>query len=109
MANILSPRLLLRGFAVFVIISLVGYGAVLLYGNNLPAFIKAVGQIRWIWVLVGLMLASMDWLGGGLRNWVLVRHVQPNPPVGGMIISGGMGAWSAYLPPPNSGAGQLRI
>ncbi|MEP6572755.1 MAG: lysylphosphatidylglycerol synthase transmembrane domain-containing protein [Gemmatimonadota bacterium] len=109
MANILSPRLLLRGFAVFVIISLVGYGAVLLYGNNLPAFIKAVGQIRWIWILVGLMLASMDWLGGGLRNWVLVRHVHPNPPIGGMIISGGMGAWAAYLTPLNSGAGPMMI
>jgi uncharacterized protein (TIRG00374 family) len=109
MAHVLSPRLLLRGFAVFVVISLLGYGAVLLYGNNLPAFIQATGQIRWIWVLVGVGLASLDWLGGGLRNWVLVRHVHPKPPLGGMIISGGMGAWAAYLTPLNSGAGPMMI
>jgi uncharacterized protein (TIRG00374 family) len=51
----------------------------------------------------------MDWFGGGLRNWVLVRHVHPNPPLGGMILSGGMGAWAAYLTPLNSGAGPMMI
>ena len=40
--NVLTPRLLLRGFEVFLLISLVGYGAVLLYGNNLPAFLESL-------------------------------------------------------------------
>jgi len=82
---------------------------VLLYGNNLPAFIDALGRIHWGWILVGLGLASMDWFGGGLRNWVLVRHVSPDPPIGGMILSGGMGAWAAYLTPFNSGSGPMMI
>ncbi len=109
MASVLSPRLLLRGFLVFVGISVLGYAGVLLYGNNLPAFIQALGRIHWIWIVVGLGLASMDWFGGGLRNWVLVRHVHPDPPLGGMFLAGGMGAWAAYLTPFNSGAGPMTI
>lgn len=109
MASVLTPRLLLRGFLIFVAISVLGYAGVLLYGNNLPAFLDALGRVRWAWILVGLALASMDWFGGGLRNWVLVRHVHPDPPLGGMILSGGMGAWAAYLTPLNSGAGPMMI
>jgi len=109
MASVLNPRLLVRGFFVFVGISILGYAGVLLYGDNLPAFLEAAGHIHWQWILVGLGLASMDWFGGGLRNWVLVRHVFPHPPIGGMILSGGMGAWAAYLTPLNSGAGPMMI
>ena len=109
MANVLSPRFLLRGFVVFVGISLLGFVAVLIYGNNLPAFFHALGEVHWIWIVVGLGLASMDWIGGGLRNWVVVRHVHPNPPLTGMILAGGMGAWAAYLTPFNSGAGPMTM
>ncbi|HSE68164.1 MAG TPA: lysylphosphatidylglycerol synthase domain-containing protein, partial [Gemmatimonadales bacterium] len=109
MANVLAPRFLLRGFVAFVAISLLGFVAVLIYGNNLPAFFHALGEVHWIWILVGLGLASMDWIGGGLRNWVVVRHVHPNPPLGGMILAGGMGAWAAYLTPFNSGAGPMTM
>ncbi|HXI20952.1 MAG TPA: lysylphosphatidylglycerol synthase transmembrane domain-containing protein, partial [Gemmatimonadales bacterium] len=109
MASVLSPRFLLRGFLVFVGISALGYLGVLLYGDNLPAFLRTLTQIHWIWLLVGVGLASMDWFGGGMRNWVLVRHVHPNPPIGGMILSGGMGAWAAYLTPFNSGSGPMMI
>ena len=109
MASVLSPRLLLRGFLIFIGISVLGYAGVLLYGNNLSAFLEALGRVHWGWILVGVGLASMDWFGGGLRNWVLVRLVHPNPPVAGMILSGGMGAWAAYLTPFNSGAGPMTI
>jgi glycosyltransferase 2 family protein len=107
--NVLSPRLLLRGFEVFLLISLIGYGAVLLYGNNLPAFIESLKGVKWGWLLVGLGLASMDWLGGGLRLWVVARQIHPNPPLKGMILAGGMSAWAAYLTPLQSGAGPMMM
>jgi len=107
--NILSPRLLLRGFEIFVGISLVGYIAVLIYGNNLGAFLSSLSGIRWGWIVVGLGLASLDWIGGGLRLWVVAREVHPHPPVGGMILAGGMSAWAAYLTPLQSGAGPMMI
>ncbi len=107
--NVLSPRLLLRGFEVFLLISLVGYGAVLLYGNNLPAFVESLKGLRWGWLLVGLGLASMDWIGGGLRLWVVARQIHPNPPLKGMILAGGMSAWAAYLTPLQTGAGPMMM
>ena len=79
MAQLLTPRLLLRGFEIFVLASLVGFGVTLLYGNNLPAFLAGTRGIHWSWVLVGLGLASMDWIGGGLRLWVVARHIHPEP------------------------------
>ena len=107
--SVLSPRLLLRGFEIFLLISLVGYGAVLLYGNNLPAFLESLKGVRWWWLIVGAGLASMDWLGGGLRLWVVARHIHPDPPLKGMILAGGMSAWAAYLTPLQSGAGPMMM
>lgn len=109
MANPLSPKLLLRGFEIFVGISLVGYAAVLFYGDNLPAFLHGLTQLHWEWVLVGLALASMDWIGGGLRIWVVARELHPNPPLKGMLLAGGMSAWAAYLTPLQSGAAPMMI
>lgn len=109
MAKLLTPKLLLRGFEFFVLASLVGYGATLLYGNNLDAFVGALARLEWEWVLAGIGLASMDWIGGGLRNWVVARHIYPKPSLKGMILAGGMGAWAAYITPLNSGAGPMTI
>lgn len=109
MANPLSPKLLLRGFEIFVGISLAGYVAVLFYGDNLPAFLHGLTRLHWGWVLVGLALASMDWIGGGLRIWVVARELHPNPPLKGMLLAGGMSAWAAYLTPLQSGAAPMMM
>ncbi len=109
MARLLTPKLMLRGIQIFVAASLAGFGITLLYGNDLPAFLAAVGRLHWIWLLVGLGLASMDWIGGGLRLWIVARHIYPNPPLAGMILAGGMGAWAAYITPLNSGAGPMTM
>ena len=66
LALLIGPPSILLGGCV-----LAGFGITLLYGNNLPAFLAALGRLHWIWLLVGLGLASMDWIGGGLRLWVI--------------------------------------
>jgi uncharacterized protein (TIRG00374 family) len=109
MPRLLTPKLLLRGFEFFVVASLAGFGLTFLYGNDLPAFLAAVGRLHWIWVLAGLGLASMDWFAGGLRLWVVARHVHPRPSFKGMVLAGGMGAWAAYITPLNSGAGPMTM
>jgi uncharacterized protein (TIRG00374 family) len=109
MARILTPKLLRRGFEIFVLGSLIGFGALLYYSNNLGAFLSAIPRIRWIWVLAGLGLASMDWLGGGVRLWVLAKHIHPNPSFKGLVLAGGMGAWAAYLTPLQSGNAPMTI
>jgi uncharacterized protein (TIRG00374 family) len=81
----------------------------LLYGNNWQAFVSAFLGLRWWWLLVGLGLASMDWLGGGTRLWVVARHVHPGVRWRDMVISGGMSAWGAYLTPFQTGAGPMMM
>ncbi|HEX5819739.1 MAG TPA: lysylphosphatidylglycerol synthase transmembrane domain-containing protein [Gemmatimonadales bacterium] len=109
MARLFTPALLRRGLQIFFLISAAGFAATLFYGKDPAQSLAAVRDIRWPWLLVGLGLASMDWIGGGLRLWVVARVVHPNPPLGGMMLAGGMSAWASYLTPLQSGAGPMMI
>jgi glycosyltransferase 2 family protein len=65
--------------------------------------------LKWGWVLAGVGLASMDWFGGGVRLWILVRHVDPTAPLKGSILAGGMNTWASYLTPSQTGGGPMMI
>jgi len=109
MARLLTPKFLLRGFEISLLASLAGFGATLVYGGNLPAFLRGLGRVHWAWILVGAGLASLDWIGGGLRLWVCAREVFPRPSLKGAILAGGMGAWAGFITPLNSGAGPMTM
>ncbi len=109
MARLLTPRVLRRGLELFLLGSLVAFAALLFYSDNTGAFFAAIPRIHWWWVLAGLALASMDWLGGGLRLWVLAREIHPRPPFWGLVLAGGMGAWASYLTPLQSGNAPMTI
>src|SRR3989441_3990805 len=80
MALALTPRLLRRGLELFAIISLAGVIVVLaVYGENVQAVAGGLLHLHWRWLVVGLGLASMDWIRGGLAVW----GVAPRPPPGG--------------------------
>jgi uncharacterized protein (TIRG00374 family) len=101
----LTPRVLRRGLELFAVISLAGVAGLLFYGNNFRAFLNALLGLHWGWLVAGVGLASMDWIGGGARLWVLARHVRPGVRLRDMVIAGGMSAWAAYLTPFQTGAG----
>ena len=106
----LTPRLLRRGFELFALISLAGVGlALLIYRNNVQEFARALLGVQWRWMLVGIGLASMDWLGGGTRLWVVARHVHPGVRWRDMVLAGGMSAWGSYLTPLQTGAGPMMM
>src|SRR5213079_3650041 len=106
MALALTPRLLRRGLELFATISLAGVAVVLVvYGENVEGVARTLLHLHWGWMVVGLGLASMDWIGGGTRVWVVARHVHPGVRLRDMIVAGGMSAWAAYLTPFQSGAG----
>jgi uncharacterized protein (TIRG00374 family) len=109
MARLLTPRLLRRGIEIFFLASLLGLVVTQVYGHDLSASLRALASLQWPWLIVGVALASLDWIGGGLRLWVLARHVIPAPSLRGCILAGGMGAWAAYVTPLNSGAGPMTM
>ena len=108
----LTPRLLRRGIELFAVISfcgvtlLVGY-YLIRFGDRVDVFLTPFLRLHWGWVLVGLVLASMDWVGGGLRLWVCTRYVHPGVRLRDMILAGGFGAWGAYLTPFQSGSAPM--
>jgi len=89
--------------------SLVSFAGILLYRGNYQGFIGSLSHLRPAWLLVGAALASMDWLGGGLRHYVVSRQVWPKASLKGMIVAGGMGAWAGYLTPVHAGASPMMI
>ena len=109
MVSNLAPRLLRRGLELFAVISLVVFGGILLYGNNLELFLRAMVTLKWGWVLVGLGLASLDWIGGGLRLWVLLLHVRPATRLKHCILAAGLNNWATFLTPSQAGGGPVGI
>src|SRR3989304_439201 len=109
MATIVTPRLLRRGLEVFAGISVVGFVGLLFYGNNLSLFLQAMVSLRWEWALLGVGLASLDWLGGGLRLWIITRHVYPSVTLQGAVVAGGLNTWGGFLTPTQPGGGPLMI
>jgi glycosyltransferase 2 family protein len=106
---LLTPARTRQGFFVFAGLSLIAYLGVLLYSNHAADFLPSLALIRWRWVLVGLVLASMDWFGGGLRLWVLAREVHERPPFWPLVIAGGMGAWAGYVTPGMTGSSPMQV
>jgi uncharacterized protein (TIRG00374 family) len=109
MVSMISPRVLRRGLEIFAALSLAVFGGLLFYGNNLDFFLSTMTSLKWGWLLVGVALASMDWFGGGLRLWILTRHVHPAASLKGSLLAGGLTAWASYLTPSQTGGGPMMI
>jgi uncharacterized protein (TIRG00374 family) len=109
MARLIAPRVLRRGLEIFAAVSVVVFGALLFYGNNFEIFLSTMTSLKWGWLVVGVGLASMDWFGGGLRLWILTRHVHPTVSFRGSILAGGLTAWASYLTPSQTGGGPMMI
>ena len=109
MAPLLTPRTLKRGLQIFLAISVLGVIGVILRTGAWQKTLDAFSQVRPLWMLAALVLASSDWLGGGLRIWLLTRHVYPKTPFWGMVTAGGLTAWAAYVTPAQAGGGPTMI
>ncbi|MDX2191952.1 MAG: lysylphosphatidylglycerol synthase transmembrane domain-containing protein [Gemmatimonadales bacterium] len=105
----LTPSFIRRGIGIFLLTSLAGWVGTVVYGRSATAWLEGVGRLRWGWVLAGLAVGSLDWFGGGLRLWIVTRLVHPSPPLGPLVIAGGMGAWGAIVTPANSGSAPLMV
>jgi uncharacterized protein (TIRG00374 family) len=110
----LTPRLLRRGLELFAGISVAAVVALFAYylirfGDRIDVFLAPFLRLHWGWIAVGLVLASMDWFGGGLRLWICARHVHPPVRLRDCVLAGGMGAFGSYVTPFQSGSAALAI
>ena len=109
MALVPTPRNLKRGLQVFAAVSAMALVGVLVVTGAWQSTLDAFAQVQPLWLLAALLLASSDWLGGGLRIWLLTRHVHKDTPFWGMVTAGGLTAWAAYLTPAQAGGGPAMI
>lgn len=109
MTSALAPRLLRRGLEIFAVISLVVFAGILLYGNNLELFLRAMVTLKWGWLAVGVALASMDWVGGGLRLWALLLHLHSRTKLRHCILAAGLNNWATLLTPSQAGGAPVGI
>ncbi len=109
MAVLLSPRLLRRGLQIFALISVLGVAALMAYTGAWRSTLEAFTRVRPGWLLLALLLASSDWVGGGIRLYLLTNHVHRRPPFWALVVASGLTAWAGYLTPSSAGAGPMQI
>ena len=109
MVSLLSPRILKRGLELFALVSVLGLIALLIYGDNLRASLEAAERVKPLWAVAALLLASVDWWGGGVRIWLLSKFLYRPTPFGGMIVAAGLNTWGGYLTPSQTGGGPVMI
>ncbi len=109
MAGLVSTRFLKRGLQLFAAVSVLGVLALLIYSGAWEATLEALTRVHPAWALAALGLASLDWFGGGLRMWLLTRHVHERTGFFDMVLAGGLNAWGSYLTPSQTGGGPVQI
>jgi uncharacterized protein (TIRG00374 family) len=90
---------------VFVIATLMGFGALFLITHDLRGSIDGFRSFDLRWALPALALASMDWFGSGVRIWLLTRPLGIRLPYWRCVQIGGVSSALAYLTPSGTGGG----
>ena len=109
MATLLTPKLLRRGLQLFALISIVGVMALLTYTGAWKPTIQAFARVHVGWLLLALVIASSDWVGGGIRLTLLTRHVFPQARFWPLVLASGLTAWGGYVTPSGAGGGPMQI
>ncbi|MCL7972467.1 MAG: flippase-like domain-containing protein [marine benthic group bacterium] len=93
------------GITVFVVATLLGFGALFLITQDLRGSIDGFRNFDLRWALPALALASMDWFGSGVRIWLLTRPLGIRLSYLKCAQIGGVSAALAYLTPSGTGGG----
>lgn len=97
------------GIIAFIAASLVGFGALLLITQDVRGSLNGFRQFDVRWALPCLVLTSLDWIGGGLRLWLLVLPLKFDVPFRKCVPIAGATAALASLTPAGSGGGPAQL
>lgn len=101
----LPPGAVRAGVTVFLVATVLGFGALFLITRDLGGSVAAFRHFDLRWALPALALASMDWFGSGVRIWLLTRPLRIRLPFARCMQIGGVSAALAYLTPSGTGGG----
>jgi len=101
----LPPVAVRAGITIFVVATLMGFGALFLITQDLRGSIEGFRSFDVRWALPALALASMDWFGSGVRIWLLTRPLGIRLPYLRCVQIGGVSSALAYLTPSGTGGG----
>jgi hypothetical protein len=93
----------------FIAASVVGFGALFLITQDFGASLAGFRQFDPRWAIPCLVLASLDWIGGGLRLWLLVLPLKFDVPFRKCVPIAGATAALASLTPSGSGGGPAQL
>lgn len=105
----LPPGAIRLGVTVFVAASLLGFGTLFIMTQDLQGSLNGFRQFDLRWAIPCLVLASLDWVGGGLRLWLLVLPLKFDVPFRRCIPIAGATAALASLTPSGSGGGPAQL
>jgi len=105
----LPPGALRLGLLGFVLASLVGFAALFLYSQDVAASIRGFRRFDPLWALPCLAFASLDWFGGGVRVWLLLRPLDLRVSYRDCVKISGTTAGLAYLTPSGVGGGPAHL
>jgi uncharacterized protein (TIRG00374 family) len=105
----LPPGALRWGVIVFVAASVVGFAALFFYSQDVSASLQGFRRFDLVWALPCLAFASMDWFGGGVRVWLLLRPLDLRVGYWDCVKISGTTAGLAYLTPSGVGGGPAHL
>lgn len=105
----MPPGALRWGLTIFVFASLLGFTALFVITQDLGGSLAGFRRFDPRWALPALALASLDWFGGGLRVWLLLRPLEIRMSYWRCVQISGVTAALAYLTPSGMGGGPAHL
>lgn len=105
----LPPGAIRLGVVVFVAASVIGFAALFFYSQDVGASLRGFRRFEPLWALPCLAFASLDWFGGGVRVWLLLRPLDLRVGYWDCVKISGATAGLAYVTPSGVGGGPAHL
>ena len=103
------PGAIRAGVFVFVAASLAGFAALFFITQDLRGSLEGFRRFNLVWAIPCILLAGLDWFGGGLRLWLLTQPLKFEMPYGKCVLTSGATAALASLTPSGTGGGPAQL
>lgn len=103
------PGAIRAGIFVFIVASLAGFAALFIITADLEGSLAGFRQFNLVWAIPCVILAALDWIGGGLRLWLLTKPLKFEMPYRKCVTTAGATAALASLTPSGTGGGPAQL